>query len=151
MASRFIITNSTIKGILKIDTPFHQNFYNFDSIYCKGFRLYSAVLSLRTMRSLCEYLEVGPTHGYPPIVIVKTGPYNSFWFRYFQKIRHLPSFPKSYCIFTMEGNLGSLEPRGPYGEIENRIFSEEYRNLHIILSINGFQLCQEVEGVSVRA
>lgn len=113
----------------------------------KDSRLYSTVLDLNTMRSLCEYLEVGSTYGYPPIVIVKTGLYNSFWFQHFQNIRHLPSFPKSYYTFTMEGNLGSLEPRGPHGEVENRIYSEDYRNLHIILSINGFQLCQEVEGV----
>jgi len=99
------------------------------------------------MRPLFEFLEVESSHGHPPIVIIKTGPYNSFWFRHFQKIRLLPGFPKSYCTFTMEGNLGSLEPRGPHGETEDRIYSEDYRNLHVILSTNGFQLCQEVEGV----
>lgn len=131
-----------------MDTPFHQNLYYFASIDCKAFlSMIQCCATRRTMRSLCEYLEVGSTHGYPPIVTIKTGPYNSFWFRHFQNIRHLPNFPKSYCTFTMEGNLGSLEPRGQHGEVENRIYSEDYRNLHIILSTNGFRLCREVEGV----
>ena len=92
-------------------------------------------------------LEVKPTHGYPPVVIVQTGPYKSFWFRHFQNLRCLPNFPRIYNTFTIEGNLGSLEPKGQHGEIEARILSEDYRNLHIILCRNGFWLCLEVEGV----
>ena len=91
--------------------------------------------------------EVSPTHGYPPIDIVQTGPHNSFWFRHFQNIRRLPNFPRIYNTFTIEGNLGSLEPKGQDGEIEARILSEDYRNLHIILCRNGLWLCLEVEGV----
>lgn len=93
------------------------------------------------------FSEVSPTHGYPPIVIVQTGPQNSFWFRHFQHIRCLPNFPRIYNTFTIEGNLGSLEPKGPYGETGNRIILEDYCNLHIILCSNGFRLCLEVEGV----
>ena len=91
--------------------------------------------------------EVSPTHGYPPIVIVQTGPHNSFWFRHFQNIRRLPNFPRIYNTFTIGVNLGSLEPKGPYGEIEDRIHSEDYRNFHIIPRSNGFRLCLEVEDV----
>ena len=90
--------------------------------------------------------EVSSTHGYPPIVIVQTGPQNSFWFWHFQNICRLPNFPRIYNTFTIEGNLGSLEPRGQYGEIEARNLSEDYRNLHLILCRNGFWLCLEVEG-----
>ena len=92
-------------------------------------------------------LEISPTHGYPPIVIVQTGPRNLSWFQHFQSIRRLPNFPKVYNTFTIDGNLGSLEPTGPYGEIEDRILSEDYRNLHIILCCNGFRLCLDIEGV----
>lgn len=86
-------------------------------------------------------------HGYPPIVIVQTGPHQSSWFRRFQNIRRLPNFPKVYSTFTTEGGLGSLEPRGQYGDIEDRLFSEDYRNLHIILCCHGFRLCLDVQGV----
>ena len=89
--------------------------------------------------------EVSSTHGYPPIVIVQTGPQNSFWFWHFQNIRRLPNFPRIYSTFTIEGNLGSLKPKGQYGEIEARILGD-YCNLHIILCRNGFWLCLEVEG-----
>ena len=90
---------------------------------------------------------MSPTHGYPPIVIIQTGPHHSFWFRHFQNIRRLPNFPRIYNTFTIGVNLGSLEPKGPYGEIEDRIHSEDYRNFHIIPRSNGFRLCLEVEDV----
>ena len=90
---------------------------------------------------------ISPVHGYPPIVIVQTGPHDSSWFRRFQNIRRLPNFPRVYNTFTIEGSLGSLEPRGLYGDIEDRLLSEDYRNLHTILCCHGFRLCLDVEGV----
>lgn len=81
----------------------------------------------------------------PPIAIVYTGLYNLFWFRHFQNIHCFPNFPSVYSAFTIEGKLRSLKPKGPYAKIEGRLLSEGYRNLHIILCHNVFQLCLAVE------
>jgi hypothetical protein len=85
---------------------------------------------------------------YPPIVLISFNQCSAArWKKHIGNIRRLVAFPRPYRHFVVTDNIGVFQPAGPHGEVDDCMLNADFRSLHILLRINGLDLCRDVEGV----
>jgi hypothetical protein len=99
------------------------------------------------MRSgTCYILSSGIS--FPPIFLVDFNYGSSkHWQSHLNRVRNLKAFPRVYRDFDVQDNIGAFIPSGCHGEVHDCMLNADFRDVHVLLRINGFYLSRENAGV----